>query len=220
MKLFLRKNYDNLLTLEIVCHGVPSRNVWRNYLKELIDLKKISNIKSINFRDKKYGWNGYHFSATYINKNGKTVNMSMPHGDNPFYRGFLNHIYVRPSCYQCPAKSGRSKADITIADFWGIDKLYPPLDDNKGYSIVCANTDKGLSYVLDFCDTTYEVPYCEVVKYNPALIKSIKKDVLSNKFWQSDAGVIKTVELLCGDSFILKLKKKISRLLHKPTIYK
>lgn len=68
LKLFLRKNYDNLLTLEIVCHGVPSRNVWRNYLKELIDLKKISNIKSINFRDKKYGWNGYNFSITYIKR--------------------------------------------------------------------------------------------------------------------------------------------------------
>lgn len=220
LKLFLRKEYDNLLTLEIACHGVPSPKVWHNYLTELTDLNKISIIKSINFRDKKYGWNGYHFSATYINKNGKTVNMSMPHGDNPFYRGFLNHLYVRPSCYQCPAKSGRSKADITIADFWGIDKLYPPLDDNKGYSIVCANTDKGLSYVLDLCDTTYEVPYCEVVKYNPALIKSIKHNALSNKFWLSDAGVIKTVECLCGDSLILKLKKKISRFLHKPIIYK
>lgn len=220
LKLFLRKEYENLLTLEIACHGVPSPKVWHNYLTELIDLNKISIIKSINFRDKKYGWNGYHFSATYINKNGKTVNMSMPHGDNSFYRGFLNHLYVRPSCYQCPAKSGRSQADITIADFWGIDKLYPSLDDNKGYSIVCANTDKGLSYVLDLCDTTYEVPYYEVVKYNPALIKSIKENALSNKFWQSDAGVIKTVERLCGDSFILKLKKKISLLLHKPIIYK
>lgn len=220
LKLFLRKNYDNLLTLEIVCHGVPSRNVWRNYLKELIDLKKISNIKSINFRDKKYGWNGYNFSITYIKKKGKLVTLSMPHGENSFYRGFLNHLYVRPSCYQCPAKSGRSKADITIADFWGIDKLYPSLDGNRGYSIVCANTDKGLSYVLELCDTTYEMPYCEVVKYNPALIKSIKHNALSNKFWLSDAGVIKTVERLCGDSFILKLKKKISRLLHKPTIYK
>ena len=103
LKLFLRKEYENLLTLEIACHGVPSPKVWHNYLTELIDLNKISIIKSINFRDKKYGWNSYHFSATYINKNGKTVNMSMPHGDNSFYRGFLNHLYVRPSCYQCPA---------------------------------------------------------------------------------------------------------------------
>lgn len=211
---FLHKEYDNLLAVEIACHGVPSPMVWRKYLNEIILSKKIKIIESINFRNKKYGWNGYHFSIDYVNAKGQSKSMLMSHGDNPFYRGFLNHLYMRPSCYACPAKGCASGADITIADFWGIDKLDRALDDNRGYSTLVANTEKGVATIKILFKNLPEYPYSEIIKYNLALVQSIRKNELSEKFWQSNDGVIKTVERLCGDSLVLKLKKRINRLIH------
>lgn len=216
LRRFLRRDYPNLLTVEVVCHGVPSPAVWRQYLKETAQKKHIRRITSINFRDKRYGWHSYHFCIKFENINGKQATITMPHADNAFYRGFLNHLYLRPSCYQCPAKGGRSGADVTIADFWGIDKLEPQLDDNRGYSIICVNTEKGNNTVKHFCLPQTVFSYEEVLKYNPSIVSSITPNLESQRFWDENQGVLKTVNLLCGDSFVFKCKKLINRLLHKP----
>ena len=215
LKTFLRKEYDNLLAVEIACHGVPSPLVWRNYLNEVISSKKIGRIDAINFRNKKYGWNGYHFSIDYTSREGITRTMIMPHGDNPFYSGFLNNLYMRPSCFACPAKACASGADITLADFWGIDKLDRALDDNKGYSTLIANTEKGLADIKSTIGNLPEYPYCEIIKFNPALVNSLMKESRSDAFWKSNDGVIKTVERLCGDSPLLKTKKLVYKIMHK-----
>ena len=158
LKLYLRKDYDNLLTVDFICHGVPSPGVWRQYLDEtfrkpdrregrgkntvLSFPKAIPVITGISFRDKKLGWKKFSFvvrgkSAGQADKN--SVLLSDMHHNNAFMKAFLSDLILRPSCYGCRAKGGRSGSDITIADFWGIQNVLPEFDDDKGVSLVLVN---------------------------------------------------------------------------------
>lgn len=143
LKLFLRKEYVNLYLVEIVCHGVPSPKVWRLYLKEITNnfTEKIANI---NFRDKSTGWAKYSIKVVMGDKVIKSR-----YDEHPYMRTFLTDFIVRPSCYNCHFKSHKSFADITIGDYWGIDKLPDISDDNKGYNVVIVRTSKGLDLIKD-----------------------------------------------------------------------
>lgn len=160
LNLYLRKEYENLLTVDFICHGVPSPGVWREYLKEEIarqcdgknsvlshpiEKEKI-RVKGISFRDKKLGWKKYSFVLTLSVPDGhgveNTVLPSEPLNKNLFLRGFLADLYLRPSCYACPAKCLKSGSDVTIGDFWGIEKVMPEMDDDKGVSVVMMNRDR------------------------------------------------------------------------------
>lgn len=160
---YLRKDYPNLLSVDFLCHGVPSPGVWRRYLDETfysahraaagkntvlsVPLKSVPVITGIEFRDKKmYGWKKFSFvvrgkSASKADRN--SVLLSAMHKDDAFMRGFLSDIYLRPSCYECKCKNGVSHSDLTIADYWGINRLMPDFDDDKGVGLVLVNTGKG-----------------------------------------------------------------------------
>lgn len=99
--------------------------------------------------------------------------MSSYNGDNHFMRAFLSDMILRPSCYNCQAKCGRSKSDITLADYWGIDQVHPNMDDDKGTSLLIVRTEKG-KQALDFTQTTYtESTYEDAFRFNPAIEKSV-----------------------------------------------
>ena len=153
---FLRKEYSNLLSVDCLCHGVPSPGVWRRYLCESVyktDNNK-DKITGIEFRNKNVGgWKNYSFlvkGKTGLNDENKIL-YSESHDKNAYMRGFLSDIYLRPSCYSCKCKNGISHSDITIADFWGVNILAPDFDDNKGVGLVLVNTRKGKN-VLDCLD--------------------------------------------------------------------
>lgn len=132
---FLGGNYDNLLCVDIVCHGVPSRKVWKEYL-HWQELKNHSSIVAVDFRNKRdFGWRA-HVETIHL-KNGKSVNSKV------FTTLFYGHAVLRPSCYSCPYKSVMHPGDITIADYWGIEKAAPEFDDNKGVSLVLVNNEIG-----------------------------------------------------------------------------
>lgn len=163
---FLRKDYENLMTVDVLCHGVPSPGVWRRYLAEITtsaqsaetgkntvlndSLKSMPAIADVSFREKHrsgYDWQKYGFvvwqkSASKADKN--SVLSSYLATENPYMRGFLSDIFLRPSCYSCPAKGGTSKADITIADFWGIEHVLPDFTDNSGVGLAFVHTAKGM----------------------------------------------------------------------------
>ena len=173
LKRFLRKDYSNLLTVDFICHGVPSPGVFRQYLgeeKEKVARKGRKNtvsfsskstlvperdmlkpneveIEHISFRDKTAGWKKYSFVLvlTKATAAGEKIQFCSRKNlrINPFLRGFLKDLYLRPSCHECPAKLLKSGSDITIADFWGITALMPAADDDKGYSIITLNSTKG-----------------------------------------------------------------------------
>lgn len=136
LKGFLGKDYANLICIDIVCHGVPSPKVWQSYLSWQ-ETKHGVKVKTVDFRNKTdFGWRS-HIETLYF-ENGQTVN------SKAFTTLFYGHCILRPSCYKCPYKSVMHPGDITIADYWGIEKAAPELDDNKGVSLVLINDDKGV----------------------------------------------------------------------------
>lgn len=135
LKQFLGKEYENLLCIDIVCHGVPSPLVWKKYLAWQ-EKKHHSKIIKVDFRNKiDFGWRDHIETLWFDNK--KNVSSSI------FRTLFYAHAVLRPCCYECPYKSIMHPGDITIADYWGIEKAAPELDDNKGVSLVLINNEVG-----------------------------------------------------------------------------
>lgn len=178
---FLRKPHDNLLTVDFICHGTPSPKVWRMYLDEVI--KEGQRISSIEFRNKKKGWKNFSFNLRY-NANDKTISMLSPFSQNHYMKAFLQNIILRPSCYDCKAKGCSSHSDVTIADFWGINTVFPDMDDDKGTGLVFINTEKGneafdLSQV-NVKETTYErVKLLNSACYRSPKVHPKRKDFFS-----------------------------------------
>ena len=164
---YLRKEYDNLITVDFVCHGVPSPKVWQRYLDEVVTSGKRA-INDVKFRNKSNGWKKFNFVLSY-NQEEKTHSLCSWHQQNHYMRAFLSDMILRPSCHECRAKQGRSHSDITIADFWGIHIEMPEMDDDKGTGLVLVNTDKGRQ-ALDWSKVTKKESSVEVAsKYNGGL---------------------------------------------------
>ncbi len=135
LKKYLGKEYDDLFCVDIVCHGVPSKKVWNAYLRWQ-EQKNHSKVAGVNFRNKReFGWRD-HVETLYF-ENGKSTSSRV------FKDLFYGHTVLRPSCYECPYKSVMHPGDITIADYWGIEKAAPEFDDNKGVSLVLVNNEAG-----------------------------------------------------------------------------
>lgn len=167
LKHYLRKDYENLLTVDIVCHGVPSPKVWKMYLSQVTEAGKKA-IKDIKFRDKSKGWKRFNFTLSY-DEEDKSYTISSYNGDNHYMRAFLSDMILRPSCYNCQARCGRSYSDITIADFWGINQINPQMDDDKGTSLLLIHTSKGKD-ALNFKYMKYATStYVEAIRFNPAI---------------------------------------------------
>lgn len=163
---YLRKEYNNLTTVDFVCHGVPSPKVWERYLNEIV--MNVHNINDVKFRNKNNGWKKFNFVLSY-DKDGKNYTLCSYHQENHYMRAFLSDMILRPSCHECKAKEGRSNSDITIADFWGVDREIPEMDDDKGTGLVLVNTDKGYTS-LDWNKVKCEETNIEIVlKYNKGL---------------------------------------------------
>lgn len=209
LKHYLRKEYDNLLTADIICHGVPSPKVWRNYLDELKEeARKGKNsvssplipiipesfvledgkpiIEHISFRDKSTGWKKFSFALTLAKATaaGKknTVSLSSIHLDNSFMKGFLENYYIRPSCYHCPARMGKSLSDYTFADFWKLGKYF--LDDDMGMSLLIINTPKGKKF-FPYEDVKYkETNFDVLLDSNPSYFNSHLTPYKRKQFWK------------------------------------
>jgi coenzyme F420-reducing hydrogenase beta subunit len=134
---FLKKEYSNLLTVDILCHGVPSPGLFRKYVKSEESLASAS-MTDIKFRTKVIGWKTSYCTRTF--DNGAEASW----GDS-FVPGFLENLYLRESCYSCSYATEDRQGDITLGDYWGYKESAPEYieDDDKGISLVIVNTDKG-----------------------------------------------------------------------------
>lgn len=155
---FLGKEYPNLFLLDIICHGTPSPKLWREYAE--YQESKYGKLKSVNFRCKEDSWSdfGMKENQLYISKN-----------KDPFMRMFLSNFCLRPSCYECHAKNYKC-ADMTIADFWGIENVAPELNDGMGTSLVITRTERGQELFDRIKDKLKwkEVSYKDGVRGNPS----------------------------------------------------
>lgn len=164
---YLRKEYENLTTVDFVCHGVPSPKVWQRYLDEVVTSGKQA-INDVKFRNKSNGWKKFNFVLSY-NHEEKSYSLCSWHQQNHYMRAFLSDMILRPSCHECRAKQGSSHSDITIADFWGIHIEMPEMDDDKGTGLVLVNTEKGRN-ALNWSKVTKKESSIEVAsKYNGGL---------------------------------------------------
>lgn len=235
LKRYLGREYDSLLTVDFVCHGVPSPGVWRSYLDEtmtrLCDRNSVpadpiskdkTCIESVSFRNKCLGWKKYCFTLTLsaTSRSGikNTVSLSEFFSDNTFMKGFLANLYLRPSCYACPAKCGKSGSDITIGDLWGAPLIIGNEDDDLGTSLVLIN--KKVKYLSDSsCLWLKEIDYRSVLKYNPSIESSVSYSRKREQFYSDytkgyriDKIISKLTKLRLYDKVIRLVKRIVKRI--------
>lgn len=162
---FSRQRLQKLITAECVCHSVPSPKVWRSYLNSVSEER---TIKDINFRNKDEGWSHYGYQLVINFNNGESFKAP---SSNVYMQGLVQNLTVRPSCAKCTAKNGRSHADFSMGDYWGVWDLQPELDDNKGTSIVVIHTKKAVDLLPLLNIKVKKANLEEARKYNLGLDK-------------------------------------------------
>lgn len=167
---------ENLYTMDIVCHGAPRQAVWKRYIK-LYEEKLNSKIVGINFRDK--APNGWHnHIEKYILSDGKEYHNKQ--WTNMFYK----HLIFRESCYNCSYTTTNRNSDFTVADFWGVEKTLPEIDDNRGVSLMLVHTKKGKELVSEIYDQE-EFTRVELKDaIQPQLVHPAEKGKFYNSFWK------------------------------------
>lgn len=212
---FLGKKYDKLFTQDIICHGVPSPKVWKQYLKYR-NKKDKENPINISFRNKDNGWKSYNLKIDYKNKNYKNNQIN-----NKYMQAFLRNVCLRDSCYECAFKKINRLSDITLADFWGVEKVVSELDDNKGTSLAIINNSKGEELFESIKENIIkeEVKLDAAIKYNTSMVKSSIKDKNREEFFANlekldfDKLVKKYTEKPKYSKGVIKIKQVIKKLL-------
>lgn len=169
LKNFLGKEYDNLLCIDVICHGVPSPILWRKYIKYQ-EKNCGGKLKEINFRCK----DGMKEKEIWADTpQGKVKKMYISKDKDSYMQMFLRDYCLRPSCYDCVAKKVKM-SDLTIADFWGINDVAPEMNDGNGTSLILIRTDKGMKAFRTICGgmKLKEVTYEDGVRSNPSEYKS------------------------------------------------
>lgn len=178
---FLRKDYgDLLLKVDVICHGVPSPMVWENYLTQQIGYPQ--NIKNLSFRDKRNGWGTYGLSYSIP---GQESDHYESLRSNIYLQGFLRNLTLRPSCFDCPAKGGRSQSDISLGDFWRVETLEPQIPAGAGTSLILINSPKGLELIKSLSLNLYPSTYSKALISNPVYKRSTKMPRYYQAFWSA-----------------------------------
>lgn len=184
------RDYENLLCVDVICHAVPSPLAWEKYLEERLfgqnqgrDSARAEDpaFRSISFRRKNCGWKRYSMSLRFANDMEYLNDLQ----HDTFLRGFLAELYNRPSCHACRTRELRSGADVTLADYWGVEQRFPGLDDDRGVSVVLVNTKRGASacstamYACNVKSSDYE----DVKRRNPSVCRSFPMSRRRKRFF-------------------------------------
>lgn len=202
LNMFLGKVYNNLLTIDVVCHGTPSPKLWKEYVK--YNEKKYGKFEIVSFRCKDESWQNFGM---------KENNRFISKDKDSFMRMFLRNYCLRPSCYECHAKRFKT-SDITIADFWGIDKVAPEMNDGKGTSLIIVRSNKGQIIFNKHKNEMIfkEVSYEDSVKENSAEYSSVEKPSERNHFFNDLSSLsFEEMEKKYAADIKISLLKKIIR---------
>lgn len=208
LKSFLGKDCDSLFCVSFICNSVASSFVFRDYLKET-EKRAGKRAVKVNFRDKTTGWLNYASSFSVEFGDG-SIHREQGSADL-FKSALVNRIITRPICSDCPFRKYERAADITLGDFWGIEKTYPELSDNNGVSLAVVHTEKGselLSRIGEKAEL-HEVDITKAVEYNPAFYIQTPPHRSRNMFW-ANYGKMSVCENLsaCFDSGIKNRLKR------------
>lgn len=182
LKTFLRKDYDNLTCVDLICHGSPSQKLWEKYVEYRAAQKK-HTVKSVTFRDKRNSWKNYEVCLNLT----EGAEYRKPFYDETFMQMFLQDLCLRPSCYSCPFKKKNRVSDITLADFWGSGRVCPDMDDDKGLSLVIVHSVKGGKLLEEMKGKMElrEVPLVDALRGNPSMTHSCNKPAKRDEFMQN-----------------------------------
>lgn len=172
LKALLGKNYPNLLTVDFICHGVPSPAVWKRY-KEQCEKAARSSLNNVSFRNKHYSWKKFSLALSYDTAGLNSIN---PLGQDLYLRAFISNYCLRKCCYKCAFKPGQGTvSDITIADFWGVDEVHPEFFDELGVSAVILHTPQGKLAFANAQTNADVLPVAidEVTLHNPSYFRGV-----------------------------------------------
>lgn len=218
LKNFLKnKEYENLLCIDIICHGVPSPKVWRKYI-EYVESKYNSKIKKINFREKinkDNKWNSKNIKIEL--ENNKTI--IEDNIKNYYLTGFRKELLFRPSCKICKFANPNRISDITIGDCWGIKNINKELDVHKGVSLIVINTEKGkdiLNVLSEYMDLE-KLDLEFAIKENAQFREPTKFHKNRNKFYKNidKSNFDRLIKKYAKDKYKVRIKRNIGKLIPK-----
>ncbi len=184
LKSFLRKDYDNLFLVDLICHGVPSRKTFEMFKNEFCEKHNLEDkIININMRSKITDW-GKPFTTVITTKNNEYI---VPFEQNDFLESFLHNYNIGDACINCKFNSLPRFGDVTIGDFCGVDEFDKTLNDKKGISILFINSEKGkrlFDKIKEDCRVK-SVPFEKAIEYNQNVIKPSKPNLFRDKFFKS-----------------------------------
>ena len=174
---FLRNDYENLFCIDLICMGVPSAKVWRKYISVLFPEEKPI---AVNFKEKSLGWDKFTLAIDTKKSHFREVG-----AENAYFQSMFKTFNMRRSCFRCSFKKIDRKADITLADCWGVASSVPSLNDNLGLSSVIIHSAKGrlLWEAIIPSIEFIEVPVEAIVKGNPNLISNRKEKPIKSKLF-------------------------------------
>lgn len=203
---------DKLIIVDVVCHGTPSQNLFDRCLKDYEE-QNGCRIKSFQFRYKGKGVKHPKSFNMVVEQNGKEKEVLGLHYQMPFYFGFETHVTYRRSCYQCTQATPERNSDITLADFWGIEKHNSELRANDGISMVAPHTEKGLE-LFERIQKQYDI-YCEEVPYDFAVAnngnlraptkKPVQRDAFFEDMRSKDFQIVKSAYLKSKREYIFDI---------------
>ena len=179
---FLGGPQDSLLTVDVVCHGVPSQA----FFQDCMSVEFNDSLVTLNFRDKREGWGCGGSGAVF--RGGAERGVPFNPAISYYYTRFLEGDVYRESCYKCPYAGGRRPGDFTIGDFWGINVVEAGLDEKRGISVVITNTEKAVALIpyVESKTVWAERPLEEAVQGNSQLLhptpRSESRDIILNRW--------------------------------------
>lgn len=203
LRAFLHKDYDNLVIADYICRGINSPKVWRKYL-DSFEERYGSKVVYCKAKSKEYGWR--NLTQKVILANGKHVYETKDQSN--YTKGYLHtNAYCRPSCYECKFKGYPRMADITLADFWGIEKIDKTMEKNLGTSLVMINSNKGKKFFerVKSRINYIEVPFEKAERGNPALNKPLGAPLVDRKQFFEDLDTMTFTQL--AEKYILTSHK-------------
>ena len=213
LKFFLGKDYDKLLCVDVICHGVPSPALWIKYA-QYQEQKAGGKLKGINFRCKDDSWTEFGMEEVLeAIQSAEQKKFYISKDKDSYMQMFLRDYCLRPSCYECVAKKIKM-ADLTIADFWGINDVAPEMNDGNGTSLILLRTDKGrkLFEAIRNGLKLKEVSYEAGVRSNPAEYKSCIRPPQRESFFDDMHGMsFEKLEKKYAETIKVPFKNRVKR---------
>lgn len=210
---YLGRGYENLYTVDLICHGVPTAKAWEQYCLYQSKVHD-SKISAVSFRSKITGWKRFSMELRF--EDGQVY--SAIQREDPYLHAFLDNLCLRPSCHDCSFKGQHRRSDITLADFWGIGTMLPKADDDLGVSLALVHSQRGRELLEQCQDSLWLTPVdaAEAIRRNSAMTVSVPAHHFRSYFLHrlGKTSFEKLVHNCFEPSYMVRLHRQILKFIH------